>query len=274
MNTISFMSANFVARQLGYHMTGGWGQGDTATNEYFRPLETFDQRFEAILPDVRAMGFAAIDLWLAHLNSAWATGEHVAIARDLLRKHDLPVVSLAGWFGSTPEEFEATCKLAVALDTKILGGSTSMLAKDRAFVVAMLEQYDLKLGLENHPEKTPDEMLAKIGDGGNGRIGTTVDTGWYGTQSYDAAEAIRRLAPHLIHVHLKDVLAPGAHETCRYGTGIVPIEACVRTLQQIGYGGAISVEHEPETFDPTEDCKAELQMLHGWLATEGTGNRA
>jgi sugar phosphate isomerase/epimerase len=132
-------------------------------------------------------------------------------------------------------------------------------------VVATLQKYDLKLGLENHPEKTPQEMLAKIGDGGAGRIGTAVDTGWYGTQGYDAAQAIERLGRHIVHVHLKDVLAPGGHQTCRFGQGCVPLEACVRALEKIGYSGNYSVEHEPETSDPTEDCQASLAMLQNWL---------
>jgi sugar phosphate isomerase/epimerase len=267
MNTISFMSANYVARQVGYHMTGGWGQGDKATSQYFEPIATFADRFGEILQAVRTMGFEALDLWTAHLNPTWATDEHITLARDLLRKHDLRVVSLAGWFGSTNDEFAATCKLAVAVDTDILGGSTSVLEKDRAFVVATLKDYDLRLGIENHPEKTPEELLAKIGDGGDGHIGTTVDTGWYGTQGYDAAQALVELQDHLFHVHLKDVRAPGAHETCRYGDGVVPVERCVRTLQEIGYGGAISVEHEPELFDPTEDCAAGLEMLREWLTS-------
>jgi sugar phosphate isomerase/epimerase len=259
------MSANYVARQLDYQMTGGWGQGDKATNDYFRPLETFAQRFETILLDIRALGFTMLDLWTAHLHWAWATPEHIALAQDLLRRHNLPVASLAGGFGATHEEFEAACRLAVAVKTKILGGSTPLLFQDRPFVVATLQKYDLKLGLENHPEKTPEEMLAKIGDGGAGRIGTAVDTGWYGTQGYDAAQAIERLGRHIVHVHLKDVLAPGGHQTCRFGQGCVPLEACVRALERIGYSGSYSVEHEPETFDPSEDCRANLAMLHNWL---------
>ncbi len=265
MNTISFMTANYVARQVGYHMSGGWEQGDRATNEYFRPLDTFAQRFEALLAEIKNMGFDAIDLWLSHLNYVWATDEHIHIARELLAHHDLQVVSLAGWLGSTPGEFRRTCEIAVAVGTPLLGADTSMLHKDRQFVVQMLKEHDLRLGIENHPEKTPEDVLAKIGDGGDGYIGATVDTGWFGTQGYDAAQAIVRLRDHLFHVHLKDVRASGAHETCRYGEGIVPVEQCVRTLQEIGYTGPISVEHEPELFDPTEDCKAGLRMLSAWL---------
>ena len=263
--TISFMSANYVAREVGYRMTGGWGQGDKATNEAFRPLGTFAGRFEELLRDVRDLGFEAVDLWTSHLSPPWATDAHIEMARDLLEQHRLTVPSLAGWFGSSREAFTATCELATALGVPVLGGSTSVLEKDRAFVVETLERYGLKLGLENHPEKMPEELLEKIGDGGGGRIGATVDTGWFGTQGFDAAQALERLSGHLFHVHLKDVRAVGSHDTCRYGEGVVSVEACVRALQRIGYGGAISVEHEPELFDPSEDCRANRLLLKGWL---------
>jgi sugar phosphate isomerase/epimerase len=66
---------------------------------------------------------------------------------------------------------------------------------------------------------------------------------------------------------LKDVLHGGEpHETCRFGDGIVDIEGCVRALQRIGYEGAISVEHEPETYDPSEDVRAMREQLEGLLA--------
>ena len=264
-NTISFMTANYVARQVGYQMHG-WGHGDKATNEYFRPVETYAPRLNEILRDIRALGFDAIDLWLSHLNFTWATDEHVQIARELLTKQHLRVVSLAGWFGANREEFEMSCKLATALGTKILGGSTSFLQKDRGTAIALLQEYDLKLGLENHPEKNPQELLAKIGDGGEGTLGATVDTGWFGTQGYDATRALDELRDVLFHVHLKDVLHAGEpHDTCRYGQGVVPIEACVETLKRIGYAGAISIEHEPEHYDPSEDVRVGAERVKEWM---------
>jgi sugar phosphate isomerase/epimerase len=66
-------------------------------------------------------------------------------------------------------------------------------------------------------------------------------------------------------VHLKDVLAAGTHETCRWGRGVVPIEECVRALQRIDYRGAISIEHEPEQNDPSDDCREMLAQLESWL---------
>jgi hypothetical protein len=48
VNTISFMSANYVPREVGYAMHG-WGHGDRATNEAFRPLDTYEQRLDDLL---------------------------------------------------------------------------------------------------------------------------------------------------------------------------------------------------------------------------------
>jgi sugar phosphate isomerase/epimerase len=97
-------------------------------------------------------------------------------------------------------------------------------------------------------------------------VGVCLDTGWFGTHGYDGAQAIEELAPRLFHIHLKDVRAVGGHDTCRYGEGVVDIRDCVETLKRIGYGGAISIEHEPDLFDPTDDIRSSYEMLKGWLA--------
>lgn len=267
MNTISFMTANYVARQIGYHMTEGWGQGDRATNDHFRPVETFGERFDEYLRDIVGLGFGAVDIWTSIINPEWYTDEHLTIARDLLQKRNLRVASIAGWMGSTPQQFEATCKLATTLGAPVLGGGTSMINKDRAFVVDKLREHGLKWGFENHPdEKTPGDVLAKIGTDDAEVVGVCLDTGWFGTHGYDGARAIEELAPRLFHIHLKDVRAVGGHDTCRYGEGVIDIRGCVETLKRIGYGGAISVEHEPDLFDPSEDVRASYEMLKGWLA--------
>jgi L-ribulose-5-phosphate 3-epimerase len=263
MTTVSFMSANYVAREVGFHMRD-WGEGDRAANAWFAPIETYRDRFEELMSGIARLGFDAVDVWTGHLNPAWATEAHVSTAGDVLSRHGLQVVSLAGGFGETLPEFEATCRIAVALGRPILGGSTGAWQRDRAGVLAALEREDLRLAFENHPEKTPEELLERIGDGGS-RVGAAVDTGWFGTQGYDAARAIEQLGDRVFHVHLKDVREVGTHHTCRYGDGVVPIEGCVRALERNGYRGAISIEHEPETYDPTAEVVDNARMLRGWL---------
>lgn len=261
MNTISFMTANYVAREVGWAMHG-WGHGDRATNEAFRPLETYEDRLGALLADVRALGFSAIDLWGAHLGADWATDEHAAIAQRLLEANGLTVTTYATWVG--PSNIERVCELAHALGTDLVGAGFS---GERDRVAAVLRERGCRLGIENHPDdKTPADVLAKIGSDTD-VLGATVDTGWWGTQGYDAPRAIEELGDAIFHVHLKDVRAVGEpHETCRWGDGIVDVEGCVRTLQRIGYAGALSVEHEPETSDPSEDVRAMREQLEGWLA--------
>ena len=265
MNTISFNSANFVAREIGYNLTQGWMQGDAATQAWFRPLDTFAVRFGAMLDEVVALGFDAIDLWLAHLNPAWATDEHISIAASALEARALSVPTLAGAFGDTPELFLMSCRIATRLGASVLGGGAGLLNRDRAFVIDSLTAHGIRLGLENHPEKTPQILRDRIGEG-RGVIGAMIDTGWFGTQGYDAARSIEELKDVLFGVHLKDVLQAGAHNTCRFGLGVVPLRECVQALKLIGWTGPISVEHEPEHADPRDDARASADMLRGWLA--------
>ena len=252
MNTISFMSANYVAREVGYAMHG-WGHGDRATNDAFRPLETYELRLDELLADIRALGFDAIDLWGAHLNPVWATDDHVEIACRLLERHDLRVATIEVFVDDA--HVDRACDIAVAVGATVVAGFVPAEAEP------LLRERGLRLGIENHPEKTPRELLAKIGD-----AGATVDTGWFATQGYDPARAIEELGDRIVHVHLKDVLHEGEpHDTCPWGRGIVDVEGCVRALERIGYAGAISVEHEPEHEDPSADCRAMREQLEEWL---------
>ncbi|MDX1991177.1 MAG: sugar phosphate isomerase/epimerase family protein [bacterium] len=264
-NTITYMTANDCARAVGWNMTEGWGQGEKATREFFRPLPTYETRLDDYLNHIRAMGFNAIDLWLPVLDDAWATDEHIDIFNDVMQKTRLKVVGVAGWLGSSPEQFERICEIASEVGATVLGGGTTMLTKDRPFVVDTLQKYGLQLGIENHPEKSPQELRDKIGDGGEGTLGACVDTGWFGTQGYNAAQALEELADVLFHVHLKDVRETGKHDTCRFGQGVVPIQDCVDALRRIQYTGAVVIEHEPEFFDPTEDIKASYALLKEWM---------
>ncbi len=266
MNPISFMSANFLARESGYRLTAGWMEGDRATNARFAPLENFEMLFAALLGDVRGMGFQALDLWTAHLNPAWATPDHIGIARQLLAQHHLQVVSLAGGFGETRDEFLAACRLAAVMKVPLLGGGTPLLFSDQTFVAGALREHNLKLGYENHPEHTGREVLSKLGGQNADCIGVTVDTGCFATEGYDAASAIQELAARILHVHLRDVAGAGQEDSCRLGAGVVPLQACLRALRDQNYRGALSVEHEPEAFDPTPDCIASRALLEEWLA--------
>lgn len=265
MQDISFMGANLVAQQLNWSMTEGWMQGDGAANAYYEPIATFPERFGQFVDLAVGLGFTVIDVWTGQLNWEWATPAHLTAAREALDKRGVKVVSYAGSFGGTVADFEAASRVAKGLGAKILGGNTPLLAIDRAAVLKVLREQDVILALENHPEKSSAELLVKIGNDSDGRIGAAIDTGWWGTQGYSAPQSILDLAGHIKHIHLKDIRAVGAHETCSFGEGVVGIEASVLALKHIGYSGPISIEHEPEHFDPSDDVKLSRSRLIKWL---------
>jgi len=258
-NAIAFMTANYVARETGFAMHG-WGHGDRATNEAFAPEETYRERLGAVLDDVVALGFDTVDVWGAHLGADWATDAHVEAATEELARRSLRVSSYATWIG--PSNVERACELAQALGTPLIGAGFS---GEPELLAPVLRKYGVVLAVENHPERTPAEVLAKI-ERGEGAFAACVDTGWWGTQGYDAARAIEELGGHVAAVHLKDVRAVGEpHETCRFGEGIVDVEGCVQALRSLGYAGTLTIEHEPEDHDPGEECRAMREQVEGWL---------
>ncbi len=264
-SAIAFALANYAARQSGYHLDQGWGQGEQATSFHFESLSSFGERLMAYLADVRLLGFDAVDLWQPILDQRWVTDAHLDVAAEVIKECGLRVVGFAGALGANRDAFERNCKICSALEIPLLVGTTPLGQQDRGFVVDTLKKYGMRWAYENESETTPAEILSNVGDSGDGTIGICADTGWFGTHGYDAADALRQLAPRLFHVHLKDVREQGKHNTCRYGDGIVPLERCVRVLHEIGYNGALIVEHEAELFDPTDDIRASLALLQSWL---------
>lgn len=275
----SFITANFVARPLGYRMTEGWGQGDDANHAQFSPLVTFEQEFDVMLAEVKELGFEAIDLWAAHLHWSWASLEHIAIAKRLLAKHGLEVRSYAAWVGEDIADLRGACRLCHALRIPFIAGfvATAEKAATRDQAVAVLREFGVGYAIENHPETSIEELAARMGEGAEDVIGIALDTGWAATRHWDALEGLKALQDRIFTVHLKDVKAPRqeksgfefidlGHETCRLGDGIVDIEGIVHWLHEIGFRGPVGIEHEPEEFDPREEAKESLVRVKQWWA--------
>jgi L-ribulose-5-phosphate 3-epimerase len=270
--TLSFMSANYVAKELGYGAATEWAPFDDATNTAFEPLEAFPARFDALLASITDIGFETIDLWFGHLNWRWVTQEHVALARDALAHHGVSVVSLAGSIGATTDDLTAACRLANDLDVDLIAGVGEVVHHDREGAAAVLRAHGVRFGLENHPERTPWEVLAAIGDEAD-VLGAAVDTGWWATQGYDPVAAIGELSHRLFHVHLKDVEGPATHISCMHGDGCANVAGCVEKLLAIGYSGPVSIEHEPYDRDPTAECARMLARIREQLSATGAGHR-
>jgi sugar phosphate isomerase/epimerase len=136
---------------------------------------------------------------------------------------------------------------------------------ERAPEIARLaREQGMRVAIENHPERHADEVLAKIGDHAD-VLGACVDTGWWLTQGYDPVAAVRALGKHLFHVHLKDISAAGKHETCALGDGLLDVAAVLAALREVGYDGYLSVEHEPDDYDPTAEIVRSRELVERLL---------
>lgn len=261
------MTANFLGREKNYKDVTGFDESATSIAAAFAPASTYGGRIERLFEEIASMGFKGVDLWDAHCHSAWATTQHFKAVRAASEKCGLKIVSIAGGARNLTE-FEMYCQLAHEVGAPMLGLGGDLLPDYRGQVLDLLERYKVKFGFENHPnEKTPADVIEKIGHGNYPRLGATLDTGWFATHGYPILDAIDELKEHLMLVHLKNIEAPGAHEAAAWDRGCLDMEPIVRKLKEVGYAGYMSVEYEPLDHDPSESCAEFRKKIEEWIAS-------
>ncbi len=264
----AFVTANYVGQALGYqsyHNVSEWMVNHHATVEQFHGPQ-YAERFEELVSGIKAGGFDAIELWVGHLEPLTATPEMLADAVGILKKYDMPVISYTAGFGQPGVSRADAIRIfetAKALGAKVL--AQGFHPANGPLVSELAAQYGIRMGLENHPHKNAQEVIDIVAPFAPW-VGAAIDTGWFGTQGGDAAQAVRELRDHIVHIHLKDIVAAGGHTTCVLGEGVVDIRGVLRELKQIGYAGPISIEHEPYNYDPMPECIESLKRAKAWWA--------
>jgi sugar phosphate isomerase/epimerase len=261
----AFMTANYVGQALGYANNTDWMANHRATVEAFHGPQ-FAERFAEMIDGIKAAGFDAIELWIAHLEPLRATPEMIATANQILRDHGVKLISYTAGFGQpgvTREDATRIFQTASAIGAPVL--AQGFHPANGPLVRELGERYDIRMGLENHPQKTAQEVIDTVAPFAPW-VGSAIDTGWFATQGFDAVRAVHELRDYLVHVHLKDITAVGGHETCALGDGVVDIPGVLRALKEIGYAGAVTIEHEPYDHDPTEECRVSRERAAAWWA--------
>jgi sugar phosphate isomerase/epimerase len=266
MRTISFITANYVGRALRYKGPGDWMPNQEATIRSASP-----DRFLEMTQEIVAAGFEAVDIWTAHCHWEHHDREdYLEQVKGFCSQFDLTITSYAGGFEAKGRaDVERVFKFMKQLGAPIFAGGIRGLpaAELCPMVNDVCAKYGVRWGFENHPETSVAEIMEKIDCGRHERVGVALDTGWCGTQGFDAADAARRIneAGKLFIVHLKDVAEGGKHDTCAIGEGIVPCEKVVRYLVDAGWAGAICIEHEPFDRDPMPEVVTSLKRVTEWL---------
>jgi sugar phosphate isomerase/epimerase len=117
----------------------------------------------------------------------------------------------------------------------------------------------LTFSIHNHffpgvkfPYESPEDVLKALA-GLSANCGATADTGHFAACGYDPVDAVRKLAPRLNLVHLKDVKAIGHGDNVLLGSGIAKIPQVEAELHRQNFRRLVAIEYEKEGDDDVRD---------------------
>ena len=249
----AFLTANLVARVTGYRFQlSQWMEQHKKT-----VAATDEAAWRAICKEIAAAGFKAVEVWEAHAAPEALDEAKARVWKRILDDNGLTPIAYAG--GLRPE----TLRMCQWLGIPHVDGGLRDNTPEKA--TALCREHAVRFNIENHPEKSAAEILAKIG-GGNEWLGVCIDTGWLGTQGAPGPATIKACAPFVRHTHIKDVKAAGKHETCMLGEGAADVAGCMATLRELKYTGWYSWEDEPEDRNPFDSAVRNREWIEAHLA--------
>jgi sugar phosphate isomerase/epimerase len=162
------------------------------------------------------------------------------------------------------------CKRA-GIGLMVAGDPTpEMLPKLNRFV----NQFDIKVAIHNHgPEDklwpSPLDVLKDI-QGLDRRIGCCIDVGHTARTGTDVVEAIHKVGPRLLNMHMKDLTDFTKKESqVAVGDGKMPIREIFRALEAIKYKGFVDLEYEVHGDDPMPGVSKSFAYMRGVLSGMG-----
>ncbi len=245
------------------------------------------------LRGIGAAGFHYVELsavrgWTEHVPLD-ATDAQVAAIQARMAEVGLQASALSGHSDLTTAEGVVLGKMAVDLCGKLgltllntaIGGHYSEDENRDAFMANIHELADyaatrgVTIGLEVHGDimATGQLSIPLLQEIGRRNIGINYDTGncvFYG--GVQAVDDLRGLAPHLVHVHLKDKV--GGKKVWNFpgvGEGEVNFGAVLQILREEGYTGPTSVEIEfsGEPWPPRAEVDRAMQVSYATLRALG-----
>jgi sugar phosphate isomerase/epimerase len=105
---------------------------------------------------------------------------------------------------------------------------------------------------EKFPYESPEDVLNALAPL-SANCGATADTGHFAACGYDPVDAVRKLAPRLNLVHLKDVKAIHSGENVLLGSGIAKIPEVEADLHRQNFRRLVAIEYEKEGDDDVRD---------------------
>jgi sugar phosphate isomerase/epimerase len=189
-----------------------------------------------------------------------------AMCKDARSKFDLAGIRCVSYYSATIKndvDLDHAVRFARLLGSSNVSGDATgdMLRKiDERFT-----REGLTFGIHNHYFKerfayeSAEDVLKALA-GRSKTMGSTLDVGHIASCGHDTVDAVRKLAPYLKMVHLKDVAASGGEVNVLLGRGIAKIPEVMSELHKISYGGLVAIEYEKEG-DVSGDIRQEVAFV-------------
>ena len=174
------------------------------------------------------------------------TDDQISKLLEHATKNGVAPVSF-GVTGISKREKEARKTFEFARKMGLHGVTTESL--DALDTLEMLaREYDIKVCFHNHPRPTamwnPDKTWDAIKDR-HANIGFCADVGHWVSSGLDPLEVIKKVAPRVHSIHMKDREALGEWTHDRpYGTGVIDIAAILDEVRKHGFEGNVAIEYE------------------------------
>ncbi len=248
-----------------------------------------DQPVDDAFVAIAAAGFAKVDLLGKEPHFSLDQDQWDPLrARAHAMDHGLKIANLAtyvgGGFGSEDEaERQAELeKVQRAIDLASTVGARSIRVfrgpkqyDDPSYIPRMApwfrkaaeyaaEKY-IYMGVENHGggiSGSPQACLDMCKEVGSPYFGILYDPCNLLRAGTDYKKALNTFRDHIVHVHLKDGTSdPESHKTTMLGEGDIELYWIISRLEEIGYGGDLTLEYEVETLPPDKGLRQWFDYL-------------
>lgn len=191
--------------------------------------------------------------------------------RNLLNEKGIELVAFGVVNANSDEEWEALFAFAKEMGIRYI--NTEPKAEFLPLIGQLASQYQINVGLHNHPEPTtywhPDIVLDAIAQANSPYVGACADIGHWVRSGLDPVECLKQFEGHLKSMHFKD-LKEKARQThdVHWGTGVANVPAVIAELKRQNFKGNISAEYEYNWEDNAGDVAQSVKNFREILAAQ------
>ncbi len=193
------------------------------------------------------------------------TAEQIKQVKDKLASADVQLVAF-GVTGLSANEAESRRTFEWCKEMGI--GVINTEVREDAFdtLEKLCAEYEIKIGLHNHPEPSyywnPDTVLKAI-EGRSKWIGACADTGHWLRSGLNPIESLKKLEGRIVSFHFKDLNreGKGAHDV-PWGEGVANVPGLLEEMKRQQFQGPVSIEYEHNWLQSLPEIAQCVENFH------------